>query len=186
MGCSTFAEYTVMPEIALAKIDPEAPFEHACLFACGLSTGLGAAIVTAADGSISTSSGLTITVSIGAAAKLSLKNVTISAGSSGANCFFTCAITGLGSSGTVKANVAVTDSVGNPISTIGAGHAVKITATAGSTIAGTPLAIPSTGVAETAAQFTYTSKASGSFTDTITVTTSEGTAYTSAIATTSK
>jgi S-(hydroxymethyl)glutathione dehydrogenase/alcohol dehydrogenase len=48
MGCSTFAEYTVMPEIALAKISPEAPFEHACLFACGLSTGLGAAINTAA------------------------------------------------------------------------------------------------------------------------------------------
>ena len=39
MGCSTFAEYTVMPEIALAKVNPEAPPEHACLFACGLSTG---------------------------------------------------------------------------------------------------------------------------------------------------
>jgi S-(hydroxymethyl)glutathione dehydrogenase/alcohol dehydrogenase len=48
MGCSTFAEYTVMPEIALAKVNPEAPFEHVCLFACGLSTGLGAAINTAA------------------------------------------------------------------------------------------------------------------------------------------
>jgi S-(hydroxymethyl)glutathione dehydrogenase / alcohol dehydrogenase len=48
MGCSTFAEYTVMPEIALAKVSPEAPFEHACLFACGLSTGLGTAINTAA------------------------------------------------------------------------------------------------------------------------------------------
>jgi S-(hydroxymethyl)glutathione dehydrogenase / alcohol dehydrogenase len=48
MGCSTFAEYTVMPEIALAKVNPEAPFEHICLFACGLSTGLGAAINTAA------------------------------------------------------------------------------------------------------------------------------------------
>ena len=48
MGCSTFAEYTVMPEIALARVSPEAPFEHACLFACGLSTGLGAAINTAA------------------------------------------------------------------------------------------------------------------------------------------
>jgi len=47
MGCSTFAECTVMPEIALAKVNPEAPFEHACLFACGLSTGLGAAINTA-------------------------------------------------------------------------------------------------------------------------------------------
>src|SRR6478672_2734070 len=47
MGTSTFAEYTVMPEIALARISPEAPFEGACLFACGLSTGLGAAINTA-------------------------------------------------------------------------------------------------------------------------------------------
>jgi S-(hydroxymethyl)glutathione dehydrogenase/alcohol dehydrogenase len=47
MGTSTFAEYTVMPEIALAKINPEAPLEQACLFACGLSTGLGAAINTA-------------------------------------------------------------------------------------------------------------------------------------------
>jgi S-(hydroxymethyl)glutathione dehydrogenase/alcohol dehydrogenase len=47
MGTSTFAEYTVMPEIALAKVDPDAPFEHAALFACGLSTGLGAAMFTA-------------------------------------------------------------------------------------------------------------------------------------------
>ena len=47
MGTSTFAEYTVMPEIALAKVDPEAPFEQAALFACGLSTGLGAAMFTA-------------------------------------------------------------------------------------------------------------------------------------------
>ncbi|MFL5816960.1 MAG: alcohol dehydrogenase catalytic domain-containing protein [Conexibacter sp.] len=47
MGTSTFAEYTVMPQIALAKIDPEAPLEGAALFACGLSTGLGAALKTA-------------------------------------------------------------------------------------------------------------------------------------------
>jgi S-(hydroxymethyl)glutathione dehydrogenase/alcohol dehydrogenase len=47
MGTSTFAEYTVMPQIALAKIDPEAPLDRACLFACGLSTGLGAAMFTA-------------------------------------------------------------------------------------------------------------------------------------------
>src|SRR5438876_3842482 len=47
MGTSTFAEYTVMPEIALAKITPEAPLDAACLFACGLSTGLGAALNTA-------------------------------------------------------------------------------------------------------------------------------------------
>src|SRR3954451_309894 len=47
MGTSTFAEYTVMPEIALAKVSPDAPLDRACLFACGLSTGLGAAINTA-------------------------------------------------------------------------------------------------------------------------------------------
>jgi S-(hydroxymethyl)glutathione dehydrogenase/alcohol dehydrogenase len=47
MGSSTFAEYTVMPEIALAKISPDAPLDRACLFACGLSTGLGAAMYTA-------------------------------------------------------------------------------------------------------------------------------------------
>jgi S-(hydroxymethyl)glutathione dehydrogenase/alcohol dehydrogenase len=47
MGTSTFAEYTVMPEIALASITKEAPLDHACVFACGLSTGLGAAMNTA-------------------------------------------------------------------------------------------------------------------------------------------
>src|SRR6185436_19730621 len=47
MGTSTFAEATVMPEIALAKVSPDAAPEMACLFACGLSTGLGAALYTA-------------------------------------------------------------------------------------------------------------------------------------------
>jgi S-(hydroxymethyl)glutathione dehydrogenase / alcohol dehydrogenase len=48
MGTSTFAEYTVMPEIALAKVSKDAPLDRACLFACGLSTGIGAALKTAA------------------------------------------------------------------------------------------------------------------------------------------
>ena len=47
MGCSAFAEATVVPEIALAKVDREAPLEHASLFACGLTTGLGAAMYAA-------------------------------------------------------------------------------------------------------------------------------------------
>ena len=47
MGTSTFAEYTVMPEIALAKVEPEAPLEGCAPFACGLSTGIGAALYTA-------------------------------------------------------------------------------------------------------------------------------------------
>jgi S-(hydroxymethyl)glutathione dehydrogenase/alcohol dehydrogenase len=42
MGCSTFAEYTVLAEISCAKINPEADFEKACLFGCGVATGLGA------------------------------------------------------------------------------------------------------------------------------------------------
>jgi S-(hydroxymethyl)glutathione dehydrogenase/alcohol dehydrogenase len=47
MGCSTFAEATVMPEIALAKVNPESPHAANALFACGLSTGLGAAMFRA-------------------------------------------------------------------------------------------------------------------------------------------
>jgi S-(hydroxymethyl)glutathione dehydrogenase/alcohol dehydrogenase len=47
MGTSTFAEYTVMPEIALAKVSAEAPLEGCAPFACGLSTGIGAALYTA-------------------------------------------------------------------------------------------------------------------------------------------
>lgn len=42
MGCSTFSEYTVLAEISCAKISKEAPLEKACLFGCGVSTGLGA------------------------------------------------------------------------------------------------------------------------------------------------
>jgi S-(hydroxymethyl)glutathione dehydrogenase / alcohol dehydrogenase len=47
MGTSTFAEYAVIPEIALAKVSPEAPLEGCAPFACGLSTGIGAALNTA-------------------------------------------------------------------------------------------------------------------------------------------
>ena len=47
MGASTFAEYTVMPEIALAKVSPEASLEGCAPFACGLATGIGAALYTA-------------------------------------------------------------------------------------------------------------------------------------------
>src|SRR3954467_1024179 len=54
MGCSTFAEATVMPEIALAKVSPDASSEPACLFACGLSTGPGPAVSRRAVGPGST------------------------------------------------------------------------------------------------------------------------------------
>ena len=47
MGTSTFSEYTVLPEIALAKINSEAPLEKVCLLGCGITTGIGAVINTA-------------------------------------------------------------------------------------------------------------------------------------------
>jgi S-(hydroxymethyl)glutathione dehydrogenase / alcohol dehydrogenase len=47
MGTSTFANYTVVPEIALAKIRPDAPFDKVCYIGCGVTTGLGAVINTA-------------------------------------------------------------------------------------------------------------------------------------------
>ncbi|MBC6405423.1 MAG: S-(hydroxymethyl)glutathione dehydrogenase/class III alcohol dehydrogenase [Rhodospirillales bacterium] len=47
MGCSTFANFTVLPEIALAKIDPAAPFDKVCYVGCGVTTGIGAVINTA-------------------------------------------------------------------------------------------------------------------------------------------
>ncbi|MGE3982563.1 MAG: S-(hydroxymethyl)glutathione dehydrogenase/class III alcohol dehydrogenase [Dehalococcoidia bacterium] len=47
MGCSTFSNYTVLPEIALAKIRQDAPFEKACYIGCGVTTGIGAVINTA-------------------------------------------------------------------------------------------------------------------------------------------
>jgi S-(hydroxymethyl)glutathione dehydrogenase / alcohol dehydrogenase len=47
MGCSTFANHTVLPEIALAKIRPDAPFDKVCYIGCGVTTGIGAVINTA-------------------------------------------------------------------------------------------------------------------------------------------
>lgn len=47
MGCSTFSEYTVLPEVSLAKIPKEAPLEKVCLLGCGVTTGIGAVLNTA-------------------------------------------------------------------------------------------------------------------------------------------
>jgi S-(hydroxymethyl)glutathione dehydrogenase/alcohol dehydrogenase len=47
MGCSTFANYTVLPEIAVAKVREDAPFDKICYIGCGVTTGLGAVIFTA-------------------------------------------------------------------------------------------------------------------------------------------
>jgi S-(hydroxymethyl)glutathione dehydrogenase/alcohol dehydrogenase len=47
MGCSTFANYTVLPEIALAKVRSDAPFDKVCYIGCGVTTGIGAVLFTA-------------------------------------------------------------------------------------------------------------------------------------------
>ncbi|EPC01664.1 S-(hydroxymethyl)glutathione dehydrogenase [Litchfieldella anticariensis FP35 = DSM 16096] len=47
MGCSTFSEYTVLPEVSLAKVSPQAPLDKICLLGCGVTTGIGAVLNTA-------------------------------------------------------------------------------------------------------------------------------------------
>src|SRR3546814_14743948 len=47
MGCSTFANFTVLPEIALAKVREDAPFDKICYIGCGVTTGVGAVVNTA-------------------------------------------------------------------------------------------------------------------------------------------
>jgi S-(hydroxymethyl)glutathione dehydrogenase / alcohol dehydrogenase len=47
MGCSTFSNYTVLPEIAVAKIREDAPFDKVCYIGCGVTTGIGAVVFTA-------------------------------------------------------------------------------------------------------------------------------------------
>jgi len=49
MGCSTFSEYTVVAEISVAKVMPEAPLNRICLLGCGIPTGYGAALNTASS-----------------------------------------------------------------------------------------------------------------------------------------
>jgi hypothetical protein len=146
----------------------------------------GATSVTVSDGSISNPTPLAVTVSPGAASRWGLTGIAVSAGTLASPCLFTCTLTGLGNSGTVSAKVAVTDSVGNTVSAVGAGHAAKVTTNGTGTVTGTPLAIPSSGPAESATSFTFTSRASGAFTEILTVAAAEGTAYTAATLTASK
>jgi S-(hydroxymethyl)glutathione dehydrogenase/alcohol dehydrogenase len=47
MGCSTFSQYTVVPEVAIVKVRPDAPLNRVCLLGCGITTGYGAAVNTA-------------------------------------------------------------------------------------------------------------------------------------------
>jgi hypothetical protein len=141
----------------------------------------GAANVTASDGTLTTAP-LAFTVSPGAAARVAFTKVTVSLGSASSPCLFTCTVTGIGNGGTLKANLAITDGVGNTVSAIGTGRTATITATGG-TILGSPLSFPATGAAVSTTQFTYTAPLSGAFTNTITAASS---GFTSATATVSR
>jgi len=142
----------------------------------------GATSVSATDGALSTTTPLALTVGVGSAAKLALSELTVSAGAIGSPCYFTCTVTALGNAGTVKAKVAITDSMGNVVSNVGAAKTVNVTTTGG-TIGGSPLTVPASGLAVAGTPFTYSSPASGSFTNTITAASS---GYSSATVTASK
>jgi hypothetical protein len=144
---------------------------------------VGATNVAATDGTLTTPTPLALTVAAGTASKLALVALTASAGSVGSPCLFTCTITALGNSGTVKAGIGIADSVGNIVSNVGATKTVNLTVTTGGTIAGSPLTIPATGSAVSATEFTYTAPASGGFTHTVTAASS---GYANATATASK
>lgn len=146
-------------------------------------TKAGATSVTASDGTISTASPLALTVAVGAASRVAVSGLVKSAGTVGSPCLFTCTVTALGNSGTIKAKAAIADASGNLVSNLGASKSVTVTVSSGGAIAGSPLTIPATGTALSATEFTYTAPASGSFTHTIKL---ASTGYTSATITVSK
>jgi hypothetical protein len=145
----------------------------------------GAATLSATDGTISTASAVSLTVSAGTAARYAWGSPASSAGTRSNPCLFTCTITGLGNAGTFTAKVAVTDGLGNVVSNLGTANTVAVSATGGAII-GSPLTIATTGLAESTATFTYTAPLTGTYSNTITAARSSGTAYTSATATPSK
>lgn len=143
---------------------------------------VGATSVSATDGTLSTATPLALTVGVGTAAKLVLSELTVSAGVIGSPCYFTCTVSALGNAGTVKARIAIADSMGNLVSNVGAAKTVTVT-TSGGTIGGSPLTVPATGLAISGTPFTYSSPVSGSFTNTITA---ASTGYSSATVSASK
>ncbi len=144
----------------------------------------GSASLTVSDGTF-TSAPLAFTVTIGAAKRVAFNTPAASAGTLGSPCFFTCTVSTLGNSGTFSAALEITDEYGNPVSNVGAGKTVTVTAsgTTGSSVVGSPLALPETGAAVTTTRFTFTAPPSGAYSNTLTV---ASTGYTSATATLTK
>jgi hypothetical protein len=157
----------------------------------------GAATITVTDGTASTATGLAVTVSTGAAARLAWTHVTQSAGTLSSPCLFTCTVTAIGNNGTLTANVSVTDADGNTVSNLGTGHTVTVTTPATGTgsggsftapAAGTSvtLTIAGSGVADSTAQFTFKAQTGSWTSDTLSTQTATGTVYTAASATASR
>ncbi len=139
----------------------------------------GAASITVTDGSLTNGSGLAVTVGVGTASRIAWSKATVSKGTLSSPCLFTCTGTEMSSSGNFKANVSITDSVGNTVSNLGSGHTVSVTSTGG-TITNGILTIAASGPAESTTQFTYTSSKGGAVP--LTAATAAGTVYTSATA----
>ncbi len=144
----------------------------------------GSASITVSDGTL-TSAAVAFTVTTGAAKRVTITELTISAGAKSTPCFYTCAVTSLGNSGTISGTFTITDEYGNPISNIGSGKTVTVaaTGTSGSTVTGSPLTVSSTGTATTTTSFTYKAPASGTYSNTITA---SSTSMTSATITAAK
>ena len=138
----------------------------------------GSISIMASDGSISNDLGLALAVSPGSAERLAWTNVA-SSGDLDTPCLFTCTGKQLGKSGYFKANVSVTDSLGNTISNLGSGHKVTVESNHGSVIGGN-LAIATTGPAESTTKFAYAPSTGGNAT--IAAETTGGTTYADAIA----
>lgn len=134
--------------------------------------------ITVSDGSISNGAGLAVTVGPGTAERLAWTHPT-STGELSSSCLFTCTGEDLGKSGNFKANVSVTDSLGNTVSNLGPGHTVTVKSNRGN-ISGKSLTVASSGPAESTTQFTFTPN--GNSTATLTAETDKGTAYTDATA----
>jgi trimeric autotransporter adhesin len=155
------------------------------------------ASITVTDGTVSTASGTSVTVNTGTASRLAWTHVGVSAGTLSAPCLFACTDTALGPNGTFTANASVTDSDGNTVNGLGAGHTVTVSTptsgagsggafTAPTTGTSLTLTIASSGAADSTAQFTFKAQTGSWTSDTFTAATASGTVYTSAGATVTK
>ena len=146
----------------------------------------GSNAISVSDGEIDSTTPVTIAVNPATASRLIFVDLVASKGSIGSPCLFTCTISGIGNSGTLKGGIAVTDAYGNVNSNIGSGHTAAVTVTGGGSVAGGTVTFPSSGLAESPGEFTYTAPSSGGFTAAIKAAVTGGTAYTQATATTTR